>query len=140
MKKISLSTSFFDDNKIKAMSLMKNCDAVLLLYFKLLFGACRDNSDGKLILFGDVAYDEKVISGIYNIPEKTVAECLELLIKFGFLTKTNACYVISNYAEIVGRDNKESHNESQRKYVERKKPKQEDDRQIAMGVDTATEG
>lgn len=132
MKKISLSTSFFDDNKLKAMSLTKNSDTALLLYFKLLFGACRDDSDGKLMLFDDVAYDEKAMSGVFNIPEKTVSECLALLMKFGLIAKTDDCYVISNFIEIVGRDSRESHSNSQRKYAAKRKDE-------VTGTITATE-
>lgn len=120
MKKLSLSTSFFEDNKIKAISLMKNNDTALLLYLKLLFNCCKEDGDGKLILFGDIPYDEKIISGIYSIPEKTVSECLELLTRFGFITKEDGCYVISNFDEITGKDFRENHNRSQQKYMGKK--------------------
>lgn len=140
MKKISLPTSFFDDNKIKAMSLMKNCDTALLLYFKFLFGVAKSDGDGKLMLYADVAYDEKIISGIYNIPEKIVSECLELLIKFGMISKSGDCYIISNYSEIIGKDSKENHNASQRRYADKKKNEISADIQKSTGMINSAEG
>ena len=140
MKKITLQTTFFDNNQIKALLLQNNGDMALILYLKLLFGASKEQSDGRLMFLDDVAYDEKIIAGICNIHEKTVKECLNLLIKFKLILKTNEHYVIADYEKIIGKHIGKKQKKSQLNNVNKEKPKQADDAQIVMGEDIASEG
>lgn len=120
MQNATLSSSFFEESRIKALSLQKDGETALLLWLKLFFAAIREDSDGKLMLYGDVPHDEKSISAVYSVPVATVKSALELLTKFGLLEHGTDHYSISEFAELVSVDKRERHRQSQRKYADAK--------------------
>lgn len=48
MQNVTLSSSFFEESRIKALSLQKDGETALLLWIKLFFAAVREDSDGRL--------------------------------------------------------------------------------------------
>ena len=81
---------------------------------------------------------------VLSMPSATISDALKQLVEFGFINFENDVYCIINYDEFVCADKAANRRkqgaEHQRKYVERKKSKQADDKSATMGVDTAAEG
>lgn len=120
MQNVTLSTSFFEESRIKALTLQKDGETALLLLLKLFFTAVREDGDGRLMLYGEVAHDEKSISAVYGVPLNTVKSALELLTKFDLLDRNADCFCISNYSELVSADKREHHRKAQQRYARSK--------------------
>ncbi len=97
MQNVALFASFFEESRIKALSLQKDGETALLLWLKLFFTAVREDGDGRVMLYGEVAHDEKSISVVYGVPVNTVKSVLELLTKFGLLVHSSDCFCISGF-------------------------------------------
>jgi len=144
MNYFKLKTSFFESNKIKAIRSYKNGDVTVLVYLMLVAIAVNCENDGAVMLCDDIALTDKMMAAVLGVPSAIVAEGLKQLIEFGFIRFENDVYIITDYDDFICTDKlvnrRKECAERQRKYVERKKFKQADGRQITMGVDTATEG
>ena len=117
MQNVTLSSLFFEESRIKALALQKDGETSLVLWLKLFFTAVREDSDARLMLYGDVPHDEKSISAVYGMPVNTAKSALELLTKFGLLDRSADCFCINNYSELVATDKRERHRKAQQKYA-----------------------
>jgi predicted phage replisome organizer len=99
MRHIKLPVHFFEDDKLKAIRSQKDGDSVILLYTMLITIAVKSNDKGRLMLCEGIPYDEKILSGILNLPLAVVKNGLELLTKFGLLTVTESIFSLVNYDE-----------------------------------------
>lgn len=117
MQNVTLLSSFFEDSRIRALSLQKDGEAALLLWLRLFFAAVREDGDGRLMLYGDVPHDEKSIAALYSVPQNTVKSALQLLTRFGLLDDAADCLCISNFTELTTLDKRERHRQSQRRYA-----------------------
>jgi predicted phage replisome organizer len=99
MRYIKLPVHFFKNDKLKAIRSQKDGDTVILLYIMLITIAVKSDSNGQLMLYEGIPYDEKILSGIVNLPLATVKNGLEMLVKFGFLTVTESIFSLVNYNE-----------------------------------------
>lgn len=68
MNFVKLPISFFDGDKLKAIRSQKDGDNVILLYIMLIITAVKSNANGQLILCDSIPYDDKMLSGILNLP------------------------------------------------------------------------
>ena len=89
----------------------------MLLWLRLFFTAVREDSDGKLMLYGTVTHDEKSISAVYGMPIAVAKTALELLIKFDSLVHCTDHYAISHFAQLQAAHKRERHRKAQQKYV-----------------------
>ena len=137
MNYLKLKTNFFEGNKIKAIRSCKNGDVTVLVYLMLIAIAVSCENDGAVMLCDDMVLTEKMMSVVLSMPSVSITEALKQLIEFGFIRFENDVYIITDYDEFVCADKmakrRKQGAERQRKYVERKKSKQTDDRQITMG-------
>lgn len=117
MQNVTLSASFFEESRIKALSLQKDGETALLLWLRLFFTAVREDSGGKVMLYGEVAHDEKTISTVYGVPVNMVKSVLELLIKFGLLDRNVDCFCISGFAQLASAYKRERHRKAQQQYM-----------------------
>lgn len=101
MNHIKLPINFFDSDKVKAIRSQKDGDSVVLFYTMLITTAVKSNADGFLMLCEDIPYDDKILSGILNLPLAIVKNGLELLVKFGLLTFENNIFSLVNYDEFA---------------------------------------
>ena len=97
MRHIKLPVHFFEDDKLKAIRSQKDGDTVTLLYTMLITVAVKSNAGGRLMLCEGIPYDEKILSGILNLPPPIVKSGLELLVKFGLLTVTDSVFSLVGY-------------------------------------------
>lgn len=137
MEYFKIKNNFFDSNKIKAIRSCKNGDVTVLVYLILVAIAVNCDNDGAVMLCDDMALTEKMMSVVLSMPSATISEALKQLVEFGFISFENDVYIITDYDEFVCIDKLNNRRkqgaERQRKYVERKKSKQVDGRQITIG-------
>jgi len=99
MRHIKLPLHFFEDDRIKAIRAQKDGDSVILLYTMLIAVAAKSDADGRLMLCEGIPYDDKILSGILNLPLPIVKSGLELLVRFGLLTVAESVFSLVNYDE-----------------------------------------
>src|SRR5690625_5929253 len=64
---IKLSTSMFDDEKIRLIEQMPDADTILIIWVKLLAQAGRTNAGGYIFLNENVPYTEEMLVTIFEI-------------------------------------------------------------------------
>ena len=99
MRHIKLPVHFFEDDRLKAIRSQKDGDSVILLYTMLITVAAKSDAGGRLMLCEGIPYDDKILSGILNLPLPIVKSGLELLTKFGLLTVADSVFSLVNYDE-----------------------------------------
>lgn len=129
IKWIKLSTSMFDDEKIKLIEQMPEADTILIIWIKLLSQAGKTNSNGYIYLNENVPYSEEMLSTIFGRSLNTVRLALNTLQDFGMIFIDDAAFIrITNWEKhqnVEGMDRvRRLAAERNKRYRERKKQKQ----------------
>jgi predicted phage replisome organizer len=97
VKWIKITTTMFDDEKIRVIEGMPEADAILVIWIKLLTLAGKNNSNGFIFLAENIPYADETLSTIFNRPLNTVRLALQVFKQFkmiefdenGYLQLTN---------------------------------------------------
>ncbi|MCY9513278.1 phage replisome organizer N-terminal domain-containing protein [Paenibacillus apiarius] len=82
IKWIKLSTSMFDDEKIKVIEQMPEADTVIVIWMKLLTMAGKINAGGFIMLTENIPYKEDMLLAVLNRPIATIRMALTLFQQF----------------------------------------------------------
>jgi predicted phage replisome organizer len=85
VKWIKITTTMFDDEKIKLIEKMPEGTSILLIWIKLLTLAGKCNATGQIYLSEDLAYTDEMLSIIFNMPLSTVRLALQTFNQFGMV-------------------------------------------------------
>jgi len=85
VKWIKLSTSMFDDEKIKLIEQMPDSDTILIIWIKLLAQAGKTNSSGYIFLNENIPYTDEMLSTIFNRPLSTIRLALKTFEDLGMI-------------------------------------------------------
>lgn len=126
IKWIKLSTSMFDDEKIKLIEKLPEADTILIIWIKLLSQAGRTNANGYIYLNENIPYTEEMLATIFDRSLNTVRLALKTLQEFGMIFIDDASFIrISNWEKhqnVEGMDRVRKLNaERNKRYRERKK-------------------
>jgi predicted phage replisome organizer len=97
VKWIKLSTNIFDDEKIQLIEQLPEADAIIVIWFKLLTLAGKQNNDGILMLNDKIAYTEEMLSHIFRRKPMIVQLALQTFKAFGMIEITDNIYKLSNW-------------------------------------------
>src|SRR5699024_10859875 len=119
IKWIKLSTSMFDDEKIKLIEQLPEADTILIIWIKLLSQAGKTNSNGYIYLNENVPYSEEMLSTIFGRSLNTVRLALNTLQDVGMIFIDDAAFIrITNWEK---HENKEGLERGRKLAAERKK-------------------
>lgn len=129
VKWIKLSTSMFEDEKIRLIESLPDADTLLIIWIKLLSQAGRTNANGYIFLSENIPFTEEMLSTLFNRPIATVRLALQTFKQFGMIDITDDQYIcISNWEKHQNIDGlervKQLNAERNKKYRERKKQQQ----------------
>lgn len=129
VKWIKLSTSMFEDEKIRLIESLPDSDTLLIIWIKLLSQAGRTNANGYIFLSKNIPFTEEMLSTLFNRPIATVRLALQTFKQFGMIDITDDQYIcISNWEKHQNIDGlervKQLNAERNKKYRERKKQQQ----------------
>jgi len=129
VKWIKLSTSMFEDEKIRLIESMPEADTLLIIWIRLLAQAGKTNASGYIFLSKNIPYSDEMLATLFNRPIATVRLALQTFQQFGMIEITNDQYIcISNWEKHQNVDGlervKQLNAERNRKYRERKKQQQ----------------
>ncbi|MDM5189382.1 phage replisome organizer N-terminal domain-containing protein [Bacillus sp. DX4.1] len=129
VKWIKLSTSMFEDEKIRLIESMPEADTLLIIWIRLLSQAGKTNASGYIFLSKNIPYTDEMLATLFNRPIATVRLALQTFKQFGMIEITDDQYIcISNWEKHQNVDGLERVRqltaERNKKYRERKKQQQ----------------
>ena len=132
VKWIKICTDVFDDEKIQLIDALPDCDGVLVIWFKLLCMAGKQNNGGVFMLNDKIAYTDEMLATIFRRPINTVRLALQTFENFGMIEIVNNTITIPNWEKHQSLDKLEKAREKTRKRVDKHRQKQ---KQLAAGGD-----
>ena len=89
----------FDHEKILLIETMPACDTILVIWFKLLALAGKQNNNGEFMLTERVPYDAEMLAGIVKRELNTVKLALQTFEHFGMIEVVDDVISIANWAK-----------------------------------------
>ena len=130
IKWIKITTDVFDDDKILLIESLPDADSIIVIWFKLLCLAGKQNNSGVFIMGNKIPYTEKMLSTIFRRKESIVQLALRTFEQFGMIEVIDGVITIPNWGKHQSLDQIESRNEYMKKYMAEYREKQ---KQISSG-------
>ena len=124
VKWIKVCTDIFDDDKILLIESMPKADSLLVIWFKLLCFAGKQNNDGVFMLNEKKPYTDKMLATIFHRPVNIVKSALEVFEQFGMVEVVNGTYTIPNWEKHQNLDRLEQAREKTKQRVQKHREKQ----------------
>lgn len=131
IKWIKITTDIFNDEKMLMIEDMPDADSVIVIWFKLLCLAGRDNNNGILVMNNRLAYTDEMLASIFRRPLNTVRLALAEFEKYGMIEVLDNVYTIPNWEKHQNIDGMDKIREQTRIRVARHREKQ---KQLASNV------
>lgn len=100
VKWIKIVTDIFDDEKILLIEQLPDADSVIVIWFKLLCLAGKQNNGGVFVLNNRVPYTLQMLSTIFRRKESIVTLALKTFEEFGMIEIVDCVITIPNWEKI----------------------------------------
>lgn len=97
VKWIKIVTDIFDDEKMLLIESMPEADSIIVIWFKLLCLAGKQNNGGVFLLNDKIAYTDEMLATVFRRPIATVRLALATFEKFGMIEISSNTYIIANW-------------------------------------------
>ena len=125
VKWIKLSTSMFDDEKIRLIEGMPEADSILIIWIKLLSQAGKTNASGYIYLNENIPYTEEMLATLFHKPLNIVRLALGVFKQFGMINIDENNFIsIENWEKHQNTATLDKIREDTRKRVQRYREKQ----------------
>lgn len=124
VKWIKIVTDIFDDEKILLIESLPDSDAIIVIWFKLLCFAGKQNNKGVLMLNDRIAYTDEMLATIFRRKKSTVKMALQVFEDFGMIEIVDGVITIPNWEKHQNIDSMERIREQNRVRQARFKEKQ----------------
>lgn len=124
VKWIKIVTDIFDDEKILLIESLPSSDSIIVIWFKLLCLAGKNNNSGVFMLNERVAYTEEMLATIFRRDVNTVRFALKTFENYGMIEVINNVVTIPNWDKHQALDTLEKRREKQRIYMQERRKKQ----------------
>lgn len=119
VKWIKITTDIFDDEKILLIESLPDGDALIVIWFKLLCLAGRQNNKGVFMLNDRIPFTEEMLATIFRRPIQTVRLALDTFESFGMIETIDGVITIPNWEKHQNIEGLEKIREQTRKRVEK---------------------
>ena len=123
VKWIKIVTDVFDDEKILMIETMPEADTIIVIWFKLLCLAGKQNNSG-VFQMGQMPYTDEMFATIFRRPLNTVRLALKTFEQFGMVEIINDTVTIPNWGKHQNIDQIESKNAYMKNYMREYREKQ----------------
>lgn len=130
VKWIKIVTDVFDDEKILLIESMPEADAIIVIWFKLLCFAGKQNNSGVFMMSNRIAFTDEMLATIFRRKVSTVRLALETFNQFGMIEIVDGVITIPNWSKHQSLDQLEERKEYMRNYMRDYREKQ---KQLAEG-------
>lgn len=117
VKWIKLTTSMFDDERIKLIQSMPEGDALLVVWVRLLVLAGKVNDGGFIYLSEGIPYTDEMLATIFQKPLNTTRLALSVFARFGMIEMTSRGIFLPSWQEHQNVEGLEKIQEQTRKRV-----------------------
>jgi predicted phage replisome organizer len=135
VKWIKITTDIFDDEKILLIESMPSADSVIVIWFKLLALAGKQNNDGVFLMSNRIAYTDEMLASIFRRDVNTVRLALNVFQQFGMVEIIDNVITIPNWGKHQSLDAYEKKKLRDRERIARKRAEQK--ALIAMSPDVS---
>ena len=97
IKWIKITTTIFDDDKMKLIDNMPDRDTIITLWFKLLVLSGRCNDNGMVYLVPSIPYTDMELAKLWNRPAKIVTKCLDLFTRYKMIERNDKGIYVCNW-------------------------------------------
>ena len=115
VKWIKITTDIFDDEKILLIESLPDAYAIIVVWFKLLCLAGKQNNSG-VFMMGQIAFTDKMLATIFRMKESTVTMALQTFEQFGMVEIIGGVITIPNWNKHQTLDAYEKKKERDRLY------------------------
>lgn len=124
IKWIKIATDIFDDEKILLIEAMPDADALIVIWFKLLTLAGKQNNSGVFLINDTIPYTDEMLATIFRRPLSTVRLALDTFYKFGMIDIIENTITIPKWEKHQNIDGMDKIREQTRQRVARHREKQ----------------
>lgn len=124
VKWIKIVTDIFDDEKILMIEAMPDADSIIVIWFKLLCLAGKQNNSGVFTLHGRIAYTDEMFAAVFRRPINTVRLALKTFEAYGMIEIINDTVTIPNWEKHQTLDAYEHKKERDRLRMQQKRAEQ----------------
>ncbi len=124
VKWIKITTDIFDDEKILLIESLPDAYAIIVVWFKLLCLAGKQNNSGVFMMNSKIAYTDKMLATIFRMKETTVQYALRTFQEFGMVEIVDGVITIPNWGKHQNMDQLESKKQYMRNYMRDYREKQ----------------
>ena len=124
IKWIKITTDIFDDDKILLIESLPDADAIIVIWFKLLCLAGKQNNSGVFLLNDRIPYTDKMLATIFRRKESTVQLALQTFEQFGMIEVVDGVITIPNWGKHQNLDVLEKKTAYMRDYMREYRAKQ----------------
>lgn len=123
VKWIKITTDVFDDEKILLIESLPDAYAIIVVWFKLLCLAGKQNNSG-VFMMGQIAYTDAMLATIFRMKEATVTMALKTFEQFGMVEIIDGVITIPNWNKHQTLDAYEKKKERDRLYQQERRAAQ----------------
>ena len=124
VKWIKIVTNIFDDEKILLIESLPNADSILVIWFKLLTLAGKQNNNGVFLIADRLPYTAEMLASIFHRKVGTVRAALQTFERFGMIEIVDDVITIPNWGKHQSLDQLDSKKEYMRAYMQEYRAKQ----------------
>ena len=138
VKWIKITTDIFDDEKILMIESMPSADGIIVVWFKLLAFAGKQNNNGVFLMSNRIAYTDEMLSAIFRRDVKLIRLALDTFVSLGMIEIIDNVITIPNWNKHQTLDSYEKKKERDRLYQAERRANQR--ALIAQSSDTSSDG
>lgn len=97
VKWIKIVTDLFDDEKIRFIETLPKADSIIVIWFKLLCLAGKQNNSGVFTLSNGLPYTDKMFATMFNRPVNIIRTAFETFESYGMIEITDSVVSIPNW-------------------------------------------
>ena len=126
IKWIKIATNIFDDEKLLLIENLPEADAIIVIWFKLLCMAGKQNNNGVFMLNDRIAYTEEMLATIFRKPLNVVRLALTTFEQYGMIEVIDNVITIPNWEKHQNVEKLETLKEQTRLRVAKHREKQKE--------------
>lgn len=130
VKWIKIVTDIFDDEKILLIDGIPEHDAIIVIWFKLLCLAGKQNNGGVFMINDKIAFTDEMLATIFHRPLNTVRLALSVFCEYGMIEIIDNTITIPNWGKHQNLESIDQARKAVRKRVQKYREKQ---KQLAQG-------
>lgn len=121
VKWIKITTDIFDDEKILLIENLPEADSIIVLWFKLLCLAGKQNNSGVFMMNDKLAYTDEMLATIFRRNVNTVRLALATFEQFGMIEMIDKVITIPKWEKHQSLDKLEAKKKYDKEYQARKR-------------------